>query len=260
MIMLDACDPPHLVRYAKYIKTLAQTYGQECWALIYQSEARFRREHLVRLRRNQTAAKEAAIAAGGNTDYDSARPWNTVFKIATAEYSYWHESVETPCLMIISNARKVGHFLDGDATVAASADAHMATQHTPYMEVGVASGSAIQVANRPAQRRGAAAPAPHADEPPTKKPKAQGKRPLASSEPAHNVSNGQFTTNRRNVKICTQFQSGACTRKRCNAAHQCAICLSPAHGATHPKPCNAGPPPAQLAAHNSKGGWWRQGL
>lgn len=72
--MLDACDPPHLVKYAKYIKTLAMTYGQACWALIYQAEARFRREHLVKLRCDQSMAKEEAIAAGGSTPYDAARP------------------------------------------------------------------------------------------------------------------------------------------------------------------------------------------
>lgn len=152
--------------------------------------------------------------------------------------------------MIISNVRKVGHFLDGDATVAATADAHMATQHTHggWRRVWFSHSCGQPVI---AKAR-AAAPAQHVDEPPAKKTKT-GKRTRTSADRAHNVSNGQFTTNRRNVKLCTQFQSGACARKGCNAAHQCALCLSPSHGAQHPKPCNAGPPPAQLAAHSSNG-------
>lgn len=104
--------------------------------------------------------------------------------------------------MTISNAREVGHFLGGDATVAPSAEAHMATQHTPYMEVGIASGAAIPMASTSVHKR---TQQHHhtthiVDEPPSKKPK---KQQMSSADRAHNVSNGQFTTNCRGVKLCS---------------------------------------------------------
>ena len=54
MIMLDACDPPHLVAYARHIQNFSRTYGPACWALIYQAEWKFRREQMQRMREDRT--------------------------------------------------------------------------------------------------------------------------------------------------------------------------------------------------------------
>lgn len=74
-------------------------------------------------------------------------------------------------------------------------------------------------------------------------------RDLTFSErmgPYHNVSDGVFTTNRKGIALCSEFQAGNCfgigTNARCKkdgiSAHQCNKCLSPDHS---PKECDRTP-------------------
>ena len=41
LIMLNAVDPPHLINYHDMIQEYSNTFGEDCWALLYQSKFRF---------------------------------------------------------------------------------------------------------------------------------------------------------------------------------------------------------------------------
>jgi hypothetical protein len=141
MIMLNACDFPHLTAYQVHFERLARQFGPQCWAILYQAAARFRREGLERVRRDESDKLEVALNANGDYPFEPLRPWNRCFKVAPAQYHYWHTNVEVPCLLVLSRARTSGFFLDGDAETSASSSAHVATQNAPQHELGLPGGS-----------------------------------------------------------------------------------------------------------------------
>ena len=80
--------------------------------------------------------------------------------------------------------------MDGDADIAASST-HLATAMAHPADLGLP----------PASRK------PVGGEPPPKRTKAL----TAPPGKVHNVSAGQYTTNRRGTKLCQAFQTGACS-------------------------------------------------
>jgi hypothetical protein len=244
MIMLGACSPPHLIAYADLIAHYAKRYGQSCWGLIYQMETRFRREQLERMKRRESRNLDAAVAAGGSTGFDPARPFDYLFSIARSEREFWHLHVEEPCLLIVTRARSTGLFLDGDAPVCDSSGAHLATFGSPgFAFVADASGgnsssrgAGAASSNKPQQQ--------HAQQPPARQSKAsssgtpRGGAGAGVGSKVHNVTNGRFTTNRYGNPICVNFQSDSCKSKggiNCpvdgSRRHVCNRCLSSGHGA-----------------------------
>ena len=136
MIMMNLADPPPLVAYGKFIKDLATQFGPVCWPLIYQADSRMRREYLETIRRDQSAALDAAIQAGGSTDFDPKRPWNACFDAAVDCGNYWRRNVEIPSILIVAKARAASNYLDGDAPVA-STGMHLATGQAHASDLGI---------------------------------------------------------------------------------------------------------------------------
>ncbi len=77
-----------------------------------------------------------------------------------------------------------------------------------------------------------------------------------------------MTANRSGRALCAAFQSGGCKDTIhgsliCAAdqrsSHQCAVCLSPQHGASHPTPCTrqAHAPKAKTFKPGGRGGGGR---
>jgi len=129
VIGLDAISPPHVHRYIKRVKGYATRYGPLCWAVVYQTEVRFRREFAERIRREEaTKFKVATDAGGAYSAYDPARPWDRVYELAGKDMTeFWHEHLEEPCQCICSKARSANAFIDGDAEVARNSRDHLAT-------------------------------------------------------------------------------------------------------------------------------------
>eukprot|EP00969_Alexandrium_andersonii_P173378 7664441-Alexandrium_andersonii.AAC.1 len=50
MLLLEQCNPEPLDLYGEYIRVLHETYGSECWCLIYQADVRMRSEEFERIR------------------------------------------------------------------------------------------------------------------------------------------------------------------------------------------------------------------
>jgi hypothetical protein len=256
MIMLNACSPPHLLAYASHIAQYARRYGQQCWALIYQVETRFRREFMERARRRASNELDDSIVNGTAHAFNPSRPWDFVFKKSAGESldssaaRYWHLNLEEPCLLIVAGARRVDGFLDGDASVCASGSSHMATQGTPIFslldrETG-ASGS-----RQPAERKTSA----HA--PPAKRKDAPS-RSSGGVKPGAIMVDGKYTTNRQGNPLCMLFNSGACSGPRganvtCpkdpTRRHNCHKCLSADHGANT---CTGAAPAGNTRGFNGK--------
>ena len=75
MIMLGPVIPPHLIEHGDKIRDYGALYGHKRWALLYQTETRYRREVMPRLRRRGSNNLNIAIAAGGVTPFDVEKPW-----------------------------------------------------------------------------------------------------------------------------------------------------------------------------------------
>eukprot|EP00435_Cladocopium_sp_Y103_P055167 s446_g18.t1 len=121
LVMVDAVDLGHLQTYRAHVERMAERYGPRVWSIVYQADVRCRLEQMERLKRKLVAENEAAVAAGGSTDYDEKRPWNAVWARATADESFWREEVNEPCMLILTKITTPGEVLDGDARVQAPA-------------------------------------------------------------------------------------------------------------------------------------------
>ena len=82
MIMADAASLPVLTAYSLFIETMAKQFGHVCWAIVYQTENRFRREHMEHLQRQESDSLDQAIMAGGTTLFDPKKPRDRCFDIA----------------------------------------------------------------------------------------------------------------------------------------------------------------------------------
>ena len=247
LVMLGASSPPPLTAYAEKIEALHRQFTPRCWALIYQQEARFRQEKLVQVQRQEVADYELAVKESRSHPYDPLCPWDRCFEMATVStycLNYWRENVEMPAVLILTNARQLGDYLDGDASVASSSSAHIATSYATPAEVGLSTTSATRQA--PTGRRPA-----HDDteEPAGKKRKAADKKKPKAKADQHNVENGVYVTNRAGRKLCSFYQTGKCTNTSCQQAHQCNRCLGPGHTG---EACKA-IPKARAAKGKSKG-------
>ena len=235
--MLGAADPPPLVAYAEKIETLAQAFTPICWAPLYQTEARFRRDKLVHVQRTELKAYQDALADNRAHPYDPLRPWDRCYEMATESFysmCYWQENFDRPAMMILSGSRSTGDFLDGDAAIASSSSGHISTSYATPSDVGLAAEVGRPQREPPGGKR-PTAPAPAGAPVPKKQ------RAVPKPEPQHNVQNGSFTTNRMGKQLCKNYQTDSCTHGRtCKYAHQCAKCLGN-HGSQAPSPCTATP-------------------
>ncbi|CAK0821560.1 unnamed protein product, partial [Prorocentrum cordatum] len=220
MVGFKAVDLGNLLNYGKKIKEFFDLYGQECWALIYQADVRARLEEMERLRRTQEE-KYARVTARGEpntTKYDPDRPWNSVWAAMVDHDKFWSKEIERPCQLYLSRISPMHSFVDGDAPVGGTPGASVAPR---------GGGGEARQAKRPAgQARGS-----------------EGRKVKPRFDKSHRVVEGCFTHNRRDIRLCADFQKGQCTQVgpggRCardpRAAHQCAKCLDQRHGAFHPK-------------------------
>ena len=82
------------------------------------------------------------------------------------------------------------------------------------------------------------------------------------TERVHSVKDGRFETNRKGTPLCPGFQNGTCKDTAAGArcardwsfAHQCALCLSPTHGADICTSTDKPSPPKGMSKGNISGG------
>ena len=199
----DQVDNEWLDRYSIRLIDNADKWPARCWPLIYQTEARTRSEHALRVRRRLAMEKEDADRNDRDHPYDPARPWNEVFKqLAVAEDKWWTEELKEPCNYIYTHVEEASARVDGDHPTAPGA------------------GAGVH---------------PRRDAGPVHSPPAL-VHPRADSSGGGGLK--WKKENNKGCELCNGFQTGDCcdmVGSRCakdkSKAHQCAICLDNRHGA-----------------------------
>ena len=143
---------------------------------------------------------------------EADQPWDAVFRIAIEDQKFWRREFEKPALLVLTKAGRLNELVDDDAKVS----------KPPIPDRGVKRESDRDVSR-------------------VRVPKAP--------RNVHSVVDGRYTQNRSGHPICREFQSGDCGSaspggwcpRTPTHVHQCALCLSPAHGAEHPHPCHLVP-------------------
>jgi hypothetical protein len=245
MIMADAATPPVLTAYAAHVESMAKQFGPTCWAVLYQAENRFRRERLEYLRRSESDSLNASIVAGGLTAFDPTKPWERCYDIAPDQFHWWNKEVTIPCLMMVSKARAAGFFLEGDSAISNTDAAHIATAAGSAAYPGLEGGRQAPAQHPPPGGKPQRVPDASTPGPPKKK---------AKKGVNHEVKDGLYVSNRSGLNLCRGWQTGTCSAPNCQYAHQCAKCLTKAHGASSPSPCVAAAPgPAAKGKGKGKG-------
>jgi hypothetical protein len=137
LIMLDAVRRPQLDQYRARICLYHAQYGERTWALLYQADVRCRQELMGRTRHRLEAAHNTAITAGKLSDFDTARPWDSVWKAVLADTEFWEVEYKTSALLIKAETIRPADVIGGDADIAAeSAAASSAFNHVPRIPPG----------------------------------------------------------------------------------------------------------------------------
>jgi hypothetical protein len=198
MIMLGFASPSALESYKNLIRRYAATSSDSCWALLYQSDVRARRELANTIRRKARDLAKGVPDSDGFT-YDDERPWEYVFRKMPCAYQFWHWEFERGASRL-GNA--IGLGVSGEAPVGRSPESHVSNP-------SVGAPAAPQSGPKPARKE----------------------RSRSARMPPPAKSSGNHTTNRQGRKLCFAFQSESCTTQNCSFAHQCAVCLDNRHGA-----------------------------
>ena len=209
VIMFMVAVPANYDYYTRKVRRLYNRYGPRAWALLYQAEARMRREHFIRILRLASTTKPKG--------FDPEKPWGYVFKAAADDRDYWSEEfVEVAQTARLDNKaadKEVGtdSAIAGGVTLNERVDDRVRDQGR-----GRDRGSGGDDRKRKANLR------------------------------IHDVGpDGLLKTNRQGHPLCKGFQTGACKvvkgQIRCpvnySDHHQCGKCLDPRHGA-YKCPCD----------------------
>ena len=106
-----------------HVRQYSTRFGTQCWALIYQSDTRARREHAERLRRRANTELTALDAIGVKGTYNPKRPWEYVFRQLPVEFAFWKRELEDPALLILARAPVAA--ITSEAPVAKTRDRHI---------------------------------------------------------------------------------------------------------------------------------------
>ena len=85
----------HLDGYRDHVRQYSTRFGTQCWALMYQTDTRARREHAERLRRRANTELTALDAIGVKGAYNPKRPWEYVFRQLPVEFAFWKRELES---------------------------------------------------------------------------------------------------------------------------------------------------------------------
>jgi hypothetical protein len=239
-IMLSIANLEAMIRYQALIKKYHTAYGQVCWALLYQADSRMRCEQFeIILRRGEMQHAAAQLPNGQPSDFDPALRWDWVFQNAVeTEQLFWTDEFERNAVLIRTKVDRLSDHLGTDANID-----------------GQPAGKAHAVGERPTRVSTQSGADSHrgAD------------RGSPRQEKAHNVKDGKYTTNRGNIDLCRNYQTGECKdtttgrsgapmcAKNRNLAHQCELCLG-----THPSTPANGEPCSAGSERRGKGKRWQR--
>ena len=131
--MLDLVDLGTLIAYRDTVTKYHSRYGTACWLITYQTDVRTRLEQMPRNCRRLASRHNAALAAGGSTEFTPARPCGHALQAAMDETNWWRSELEEPALLALTKSQALGQLIAGDAAVAATAGAAFAVLLVPRM-------------------------------------------------------------------------------------------------------------------------------
>ena len=217
LVMLDAVDLGHLLRYKSFIERLHDKYGEKVWSVIYQGEVRCRLEHMPRIRRIAQAEFDQTKASGNPTPvgYDPARPWSYVWGKAIEDLEFWREEVVETAFLILTRITNTAEAVEGDATTSQPGPHPRETTPAPWRMASAANTASAASTEQP----------PAAPEWRTRKASRTGR--------FNNVADGKYLTNRTGYSLCADFNKGTCTdvtqgiwcQRSWDSVHQCERCL-----------------------------------
>ena len=214
-IMLNIFDLGTLLAYKTLILTLHGRYGPQVWLLLYQADTRFRQEHLVRMKRRLAFEHDKALASNGTTAFDKDRPWDLAMSEGTEDKSWWNHEFTEPAVMLLARTANMDNIISNDAPIHAAASQ------------GMFGGVAAPYEHAQMEYSGARNGAPSAK-----------MRKTDAAIDRSTMSGGEYTSNRKGIKLCPEYQTGACgpcvgkglCPKDRTSKHQCALCLDEKHG------------------------------
>ena len=132
MVMLEQVSPPWLLAYIDMIAEYDSLYSHRNWAFLYQTDVRFRSEHMPAMAMRESDRLEEAMKRQQTTEYNADKPWEYLWKLAaddsgSQESFWWYREFERKSS--IPDAHAGSRNIDGDARVAASIHDHFATSH-----------------------------------------------------------------------------------------------------------------------------------
>ena len=223
-VILNIFDLGALIDYREHIVRLHTRYGPQVWLLLYQTDTRFRSEHMLRVKRKLADDHETAVSAGRTTPFEKDRPWNLALIEGTADPTWWFNEFTEPAMMILARTANIQSLVSDEAPVASSGDPGVVdSAESAFHHKGDA---------------GRQLPPP---------PRTTVRKQLKKQQDMSRISEGRYTYNRAGNKLCEAFQTGACGNaihgnycpKDRSSVHQCSRCLSQTHGGAQCTSSNA---------------------
>ena len=141
-----------------------------------------------------------------------------IYEESPSSRRYWEKYVETPCNAVHTRGESINDYLDFDCQIAASPSEHIATGGMAFNNSGIMP---------PPQQPAVTKPPKVKAEPRIPAPPGDGNPGFAKKDQA-----GNFTHNKKGVKLCTAYNSNKCKGKCPHGApHQCNKCLQNSHTA-----------------------------
>ena len=194
-----------LEAYSENVRVLAAEFP-ELWGLVCRAEDRCRSEHMVRVRRRMAASHDAGLCPA----YQPHAPWDSVFRAAAEDESFWNKEVRHPALHVLAQHSR-GHAHTEEAAAAIADARGGAARFASVRQFGESGRGTLASGTGVKRQRLDPAPGRNNADRREEHPKRFGKL---------------FGTTREGTPICFKFQRGKCADV-CPAqrAHVCQSCL-----------------------------------
>jgi hypothetical protein len=104
MVVLKAATRSKLEKYELRIARLNEQYPAYWWVIAL-ADIRMRSEHLERVRRKIVRDTAANNVAPGTCAFNEAMPWDSAFREAARDDSFWYENVDKKAIMFATQLR-----------------------------------------------------------------------------------------------------------------------------------------------------------
>jgi hypothetical protein len=227
MRALGAGTVTRLNLYSSKIAKVSELYGEHCWWLIAQADARMRSERMEKLRRRAEEARAKAVASGSTHEFDPLMPWDYLFKEAARDKEFWDDELDRKCLLYITHLRTVSQLADDGTGTRFQGDGNAGPKKTHEF----VKKTRVKTKWKPSAPGGGGRP-PGPPGPPRPPPKGKGKGKDGKGKGKGRLPDGRHRSDGAGHSLCWRWNhtaggcSAVCPQDR---AHMCEWCLDAAH-------------------------------